>query len=119
MLPYGPEGTMGRQGKDKDGEPRKLAGIQTVRPPKLKFDKVKETKDYTEFMVTTFKDAETDAEPPGVPAQSAQSLFPLHTPQSSIAALPPLQLPQSSNSAVPPHSPLQSNTQEGSPAGPQ
>ena len=53
---------MGRHGKDKDSKSRKLAGIQAVRTPQLKFDKVKETKDYTEFMVTTFKDATTDAD---------------------------------------------------------
>ena len=54
---------MGRRGKDKDGESRKLAGIQAVRPPQLKFHKVKETKHHTEWEVTTFKDAKTDSEP--------------------------------------------------------
>ena len=47
---------MGRHGKDKDGESHKLAGIQKVRTPQLKFDKVKETKYYTEVEVMTFKE---------------------------------------------------------------
>ena len=38
MEPYA-QGKMGRTGKKKDGESRKLAGIHDVRPPKLKFDK--------------------------------------------------------------------------------
>ena len=73
MEPYAQEADgagVGRHGKNKDGESRKLAGIHTVRPPKLKFDKVKETKDYTEFMVTTFKDATTDSEPPNAEDRS-------------------------------------------------
>ena len=54
---------MGRHGKNKDGESRKLAGIHDVRPPKLKFHKVEDTEEHTKWEVTTFKDAKKDSEP--------------------------------------------------------
>ena len=43
-------------------EYKNLMGINYVRPPLLNFDKVKETKDYTEYKVKTHKDALLEAE---------------------------------------------------------
>ena len=39
-----------------------LMGINYVRPPQLKFNKTRETNDYTEYDVVTYKDAKTSAE---------------------------------------------------------
>ena len=39
-----------------------LMGINYVRPPQLKFNKVKDTSDYTEYDVVTYKDAKLPAE---------------------------------------------------------
>ena len=39
-----------------------LMGVNYVRPPQLKFNKVKDTKDFTEYDVITYKDAKTDSE---------------------------------------------------------
>ena len=43
---------------------KKLMGVNYVRPPQLKFNKVKDTKDYTEYKIETFKDARDDSEEP-------------------------------------------------------
>ena len=42
----------------------KLMGINYVRPPQLKFNKTKDTSDFTEYKVETFKDAKDDSEEP-------------------------------------------------------
>jgi len=39
-----------------------LMGINYVRPPQLKFNKIRDTKDYTEYEVETYKDAKNEAE---------------------------------------------------------
>ena len=39
-----------------------LMGVNYVRPPQLKFKKIKDTKDFTEYDVITYKDAKTDSE---------------------------------------------------------
>ena len=36
-----------------------IMGMNYVRPPQLKFNKVKDTKDFTEYQVVTFKDVAT------------------------------------------------------------
>ena len=41
---------------------RNIMGMNYVRPPQLKFNKVKDTKDFTEYKVETFKDAKNDSE---------------------------------------------------------
>tara|TARA_A100001037_G_C15143731_1_gene635158 strand:- start:114 stop:2345 length:2232 start_codon:yes stop_codon:yes gene_type:complete len=46
----------------KEGEYKNLMGINYVRPPLLKFKEEKETKDYTEYIVHTFKDAKESAD---------------------------------------------------------
>ena len=39
-----------------------LMGINYVRPPLLKFDKGKVTKDYTEYKIKTYKDSKKESE---------------------------------------------------------
>ena len=43
---------------------KNIMGVNYVRPPQLKFNKVKDTKDFTEYKVETFKDAKSDSEEP-------------------------------------------------------
>ena len=40
-----------------------LMGINYVRPPLLKFNKKKETKNYTEYEIITYKDSKEVSEP--------------------------------------------------------
>ena len=70
MEPYVKAGDLRYKKDDSKGESNKLSGIHMVRPPQLKFTKGRETKDYTEFKVTTFKDATEEAEPHSNPERS-------------------------------------------------
>ena len=40
-----------------------LMGINYVRPPLLKFNKIKETKNYIEYEIITYKDSKKESEP--------------------------------------------------------
>ena len=46
------------------GETESLMGVNYVRPPQLRFNKVQDTKDFTEYKVETFKDAKNDSGEP-------------------------------------------------------